>query len=71
MSNFDQSYVSYEDCKCTAETEKALLIECPDWDTPEWFPKAHVGEDSECFAKNTVGTFVCTNWIAAQKGRQP
>lgn len=33
-----------------------------------WIPKSQINDDSEVYAKDTEGTLIITEWIAAQKG---
>lgn len=52
---------------CQGETDKALLIH---FDTGEqhWMPKSQIDDDSEVFERGHFGTFICSQWIAEQKG---
>lgn len=62
----DQS-VEFLRASCHGETDRALLIQ---FETGEkhWMPKSQIDDASEVYAEGQVGTFVCTQWIAEQKG---
>lgn len=56
-------------CKCTKETEKALLVESralPDGEA--WVPKSVVSDDSEVFGKGHEGVLVVKSWFAKKEG---
>jgi hypothetical protein len=58
-----------EDCRCTAETDKAILVvgdEVPDGKV--WVPKSQVHDDSEVFEDGTEGTLIVKAWFAEQRG---
>lgn len=59
-------WVAIDDCECLNETEKAILV----WidDDSYWFPKSHVGADSEIWRKGQKGKLIVSEWIAIQKG---
>ena len=64
MSNDNK--VSIDDTVCTAETEKAILVEIEGEEY--WMPKSQIDDDSEVYKKGQEGTLVITRWIAEQKG---
>lgn len=57
-----------EDAKCVHATEKAILVEAPDFDEPTWIPLAHVDEDSEVYKVGTDGVLIVSEWLAEQRG---
>lgn len=59
---------SIGDAECTAETPKAILVDAPDFDEPEWIPQSQVHEDSEVYKMGTTGTLVVSDWWAEKKG---
>jgi hypothetical protein len=62
------SAVRVHGCKGVAESEKAVLVECDDFDGPIWVPKSQIDDDSDVYAKDTDGTLVITEWFATKKG---
>ena len=63
----DNTYVVH-DCKAIRESDKAILVTHNDWDTPQWFPKSQITDDSEVYKDNTEGVLIISMWIAKQKG---
>lgn len=61
-------FFKLDDCKCIAETSKALLITCPEMDEDFWIPTSQVHDDSEVFEKDHEGTLVISLWLARQRG---
>jgi hypothetical protein len=57
--------VRLSDCECTAETERAILVEVNAEEM--WFPKTQIDESSEVTTKGDRGVLVISNWIAKQK----
>lgn len=57
-----------EDCRALRSTEKALLVECDDWDEALWIPLSQITEDSEVLEEDDEGTLVVTEWFAEQRG---
>jgi hypothetical protein len=53
---------------CTAESGKAILIDVDDG-TPQWIPRSQICDgENEVDCKDKTGEFVCSLWIAKQKG---
>ena len=56
------------DARCTRDTEKAILVEAPDFDEPEWIPKSQVLDESEVYKPGTDGVLIITDWWAEKQG---
>lgn len=53
------------DAICVGETEKAILVDSPEFfDEPEWIPKSQLEDDSEVYEKGDEGTLIITDWLA-------
>jgi hypothetical protein len=57
-----------ENAKCTRQTEKAILVEAPGFDEPQWIPQSVVHDDSEVYEKDGEGTLIIEDWFANEKG---
>jgi hypothetical protein len=58
-----------DNAKCVYSTEKAILVEAPDYfDEPQWIPQSQVDEDSEVYKKDTEGTLIASDWLAEKQG---
>ena len=57
-----------ENARCTAETEKAILVEADSLDESLWVPKSQVTDDSEVYKKDTDGDLIVTDWWAEKAG---
>jgi hypothetical protein len=55
-----------DNARCKIATEKACLIAWDDGE--EWFPNSQIDDDSEVYSQGDEGTFICSDWIAKQKG---
>jgi hypothetical protein len=55
----------FDDCVCTRETDKAILVRCDGKEA--WIPKSQVHEDSEVYEKDTDGKLIITLWWAETK----
>jgi len=62
-----RGYESFEDVKCIAETDAAILCDFEDG-VQHWVPKSQLSEDSEVEEKDDEGTLIVTRWWAEQKG---
>jgi len=51
-----------------SDSGKALLVEAPDFDKPEWVPHSQIADDSEVYKVGHQGDLVVSNWLAEQKG---
>lgn len=62
--------VYFKDCTVITETEKALLVECAEWEGDMWIPKSQIHDDSEVYGgkDGTEGTLIISAWLAKQKG---
>lgn len=63
--------VTFEDCRCIGESEKAIQVEIGEGRREAetiWIPKSQVHDDSEVWKKGQVGKLVVTEWIAEEKG---
>ena len=58
--------VTFENIKCTGETEKAILVKIDG--KRHWFPKDHVDDDSDVYKAGTDGKLIVSEWIANEKG---
>ncbi|OEU66298.1 MAG: hypothetical protein BA863_10395 [Desulfovibrio sp. S3730MH75] len=56
------------DAKCTAETEKAILVEAPDFGEPTWVPQSQIDDSSEVYEKGHEGTLIVSDWWAEKQG---
>lgn len=57
-----------ENAKCVHEKGKAILVEAPDFDEPQWIPQSQVTDDSEVWKPGTEGTLIVTDWLAEKEG---
>jgi hypothetical protein len=57
-----------ENVRCVRETDKAILVEAPDFDEPQWVPQSQVDDNSEVYKLGTVGTLVVSDWWAKKQG---
>lgn len=57
-----------EDARCIRDSGKAILVEAPDFDEPEWIPQSMVDEDSEVYKLGTEGKLIVADWFAEKKG---
>lgn len=57
-----------DDAKCTAETAKAICVEAPDFDEPQWIPQSQVDEDSEVYKRGPEGRLAVSDWWAHKQG---
>lgn len=57
-----------ENAICVRETEKAILVEAPDFDEPTWIPQSQVHEDSEVYKDGDEGVLMVSDWFAKQRG---
>ncbi len=60
--------IRIDDARCIAETERAICIEAPEFDEPQWVPQSQITADSEVWRRDDEGVLVVTEWIAGQKG---
>jgi hypothetical protein len=58
--------VTFDDVRAINETDAAVLVEVEGQEV--WFPKSHIGKDSEVKELGDTGTIEVTEWIAEQKG---
>lgn len=56
------------DAKCVTATEKAILVDAPIFDEPQWVPIAVIDDDSEVYKKETTGTLIVSDWWAKKMG---
>jgi len=57
-----------EDAVCIRETEKAILIEAPQFDSAVWIPITQIHMDSEVTEKGDEGTLRVYMWLARERG---
>ena len=59
-----------EDAECLRESDsgKAILVDAPVFDQPEWIPKSQVCDYSEVYTPGTDGELVITDFFADKKG---
>jgi len=50
------------------DTGKAILVEAPDFDEPEWIPQSMVHSDSEIWKEDEEGTLIIKGHWAEAKG---
>ncbi len=60
--------VGFDDCTCTRETEKAILVEIPDLSEEIWIPKWAVHDDSEVYEMGGEGELVILERFARKEG---
>jgi hypothetical protein len=62
--------VSFEDCTAVRETDKALLVSCPDWKDDRWIPKSQIDDDSEVWdtKDGKEGVLIIAAWWADKEG---
>ena len=57
------------DARCTAETDKAILVESENVpDGKMWVPKSCIHDDSEVYEQDGTGTLVVKEWWAEKNG---
>jgi hypothetical protein len=59
-----------EDAHVLKDTGKALRVEAPGFDQPEWIPHSQIHDDSEVYDddENADGTLVVSMWFAIERG---
>lgn len=57
-----------ENAKCIKQTSKAILVEAPEFEIPQWIPQTQIDEDSEVYKLNTEGDLIISDWLATEKG---
>ena len=71
MAEFNEKF-HIQSCTVIRATDKAILVECPDFDSDIWIPKSQVDDDSEVWGDTAdgrgTGTLVVSRWYAEQKG---
>lgn len=45
-----------DDCEVIEETERRILVDCPDFDEPLWVPKSAILDDSEVWELSLDGS---------------
>jgi hypothetical protein len=62
--------VRFDDCRCSRDSGKALLVDIPDLDEEVWIPQSQIHDDSEVYdaEDNAEGTLVVKRWFAEKKG---
>ena len=51
-----------------SDSGKALLVEAPEFDEPQWVPHSQIDDLSEVYKPGTSGDLVVSEWLARQKG---
>lgn len=59
---------SIEDARCIRQTEKAILVDAPELDEPEWIPQSQVDADSEVYKFMDEGVLIVSDWFAEKRG---
>lgn len=54
--------------RCIHDTPKAIKVEAPDFDEPQWIPQWAIEDDSEVYKKGTEGVLVITESWAEKQG---
>jgi len=57
-----------ESAEVIRDSGKAILVEAPDFDEPEWVPKFAIHDDSEVYGKGHDGTLIVYSSWAEKKG---
>jgi hypothetical protein len=57
-----------DDAEIINETEKAVLVDAPIFDEPQWVPKSQVHEDSSVYEATDSGTIIVKDWWAEKQG---
>lgn len=70
MRRPNDEWVAIGPVKVVCMTDRAILIECDDYDDPIWIPKSQIDNDASEVApkKGDVGVLTISKWIAEQKG---
>ena len=58
----------FDDVTAIADSGKALLCSCPEWDKPQWIPHSQIDDDSEVYRDADEGTLIVSEWLAKEKG---
>ena len=58
-----------DDVTVVFETDKALRVEAPVFDEPQWIPKSQIHDDSEVYdqGENSEGTLIVKLWFAEKR----
>lgn len=59
---------TFQDAVCTKQTDRALLIECPEFDGARWIPRSQIDDDSEVYKEGDEGALVISGWFAEKEG---
>ena len=59
---------SFSGEKSYYENDKAILVEAPDFDKPEWIPISQIDNDSEVYKEGTEGDLIISDWLAEKNG---
>jgi len=62
--------ITIEKAKCLKKSDsgKAILVDAPIFDNPEWIPLSQVDDDSEVYKENTEGDLIISDWLAEKNG---
>jgi len=55
-------------CLKKSDSGKAILVEAPLFDKPEWIPISQIDDTSEVYKEGTEGDLVVTDWWAEKQG---
>ncbi len=65
----DREWVHIEFDFIERETDKALLVQFSDMDSPIWLPLSQIEDNGEAYRQgDREGSMCITKWIADQKG---
>jgi hypothetical protein len=56
-----------ENAKCITASDKAICVEAPIFDEPQWIPQSQVDDDSEVWRKGDEGDLIISDWFAHKK----
>lgn len=54
--------------RCIHDTGKAILVEAPNFDEPEWIPQSQIHEESEVYELGGEGTLIINESFAEYRG---
>jgi len=57
-----------EDAEAIRDSGKALLVEAPEFDEPQWIPHSAIHGDSEVYRDGESGTLIVYSWFAEKRG---
>jgi hypothetical protein len=62
------SYYLVENAEIIKDTGKAILINAPEFDEPQWVPQSQVHDDSDIYQEGEEGDLAVKTWWAEKEG---